>query len=60
MVISCFGPFEVLYQVEVKQFTRRKSGRSVTQYNVCGLVCKVYVKALQGDNLRTAFSRTGI
>lgn len=60
MDVGCFGPFEVLYQAEVKKITRQKSGTSVTRYDICGLVCKVYDKALQGDNLRAAFRRTGI
>ena len=56
--VGCFGPSEVLFQAEVKKFTRQKSSTSVTRY-ICGLVCKVYDKALQGDNLRVAFRRTG-
>ena len=60
MDVGFFGPFEVLYQAEVKKITRQKSGTSVTRYDIWGLVCKVYDKALQGDNLRAAFRRTGI
>ena len=41
MDVGCFGPFEVLFQGEVKKFTRQKSGTSVTPYDICGLVCKV-------------------
>ena len=60
MDVGCFGPFEVLYQAEVKKFTRQKAGTSVTRYDICGLVCKVYDRALQSDNLRAAFRKTGI
>ena len=61
MDVGCFGPFEVLYQAEVKKFTRQKAGTSVTRYDICGLVCKVYdMRALQSDNLRAVFRKTGI
>ena len=60
MDVGCFGPFEVLYQAEVKKFTRQKAGTSVTRYDICGLVCKVYDRALQSDNLRATYRKTGI
>ena len=60
MDVRCFGPFEVLYQSEVKKFTRQTCDNSVTRYDICSLICKAYDKALQTDNLRAAFRRTGI
>ena len=58
--VGCFGPFEGLYQAEVEKFTSKKAGTSMTIYDICGPICKAYNKALQGDNLREAFRRTGI
>jgi hypothetical protein len=60
MDVGCFGPFETLYQQEVHKFMRQSVGRSVTRYDICSLVCKVYEKSLSSDNLRSSFKRTGI
>jgi hypothetical protein len=60
MDVGCFGPFETLYQQEVHKFMRQSVGRSVTRYDICSLVCKVYEKSLSPDNLRSSFKKTGI
>ena len=60
MDVGCFGPFETLYQQEVHKFMRQSVGRSVTRYDICSLVCKVYGKSLSTDNLRSSFKKTGI
>jgi hypothetical protein len=39
---------------------RQSVGRSVTRYDICSLVCKVYEKSLNPDNLRSSFKKTGI
>jgi hypothetical protein len=53
MDVGCFGPFETLYQQEVHKFMRHSIGRSVTRYDVCELVCKVYEHTLSLSNLRS-------
>lgn len=60
MDVGCFGPFETLYQQEVHKCMRHSIGRSVTRYDVCELVCKVYEHALSPSNLRSSFKKTGI
>lgn len=39
---------------------RQSVGTSVTRYDICELVCKVYEKSLNPSNLRAAFKKTGI
>jgi hypothetical protein len=51
MDVGCFGPFETLYQQQIHKFMRQSVGRSVTRYDICSLVCKVYEKSLSSDNV---------
>ena len=60
MDVGCFGPFETLYQQEVHKFMCQSVGRSVTRYDICSLVCKVYEKSLSPDNLRSSLKKTGM
>jgi hypothetical protein len=39
---------------------RQNVGTSVTIYDICELVCKVYEKSPHPSNLRAAFKKTGI
>ena len=57
MDVGCFGPFETLYQQEVHKCMRQSVRRSVTRYDICSLVCKVYEKSLNPDNLRSSLKK---
>ena len=59
MDVSCFGPFEKMFNAECHKLTRLTSA-TVTRYNVCELACKVYCKSLSPENLHSGFRRTGI
>lgn len=52
MDVGCFGPFKTMYQQEVHKCMRHSICRSVTRYDVCELVCKVYEHAISPSNLR--------
>lgn len=38
----------------------RSTACAVTRYDICGLACKVYSRALSAENLHASFLKTGI
>lgn len=45
MDVSCFGPFERIYNAECHKFMRQTQA-TITKYNICEMASRVYAKAL--------------
>ena len=59
MDVACYGPFQKMFNNFCHKHTRQTSS-SVTRYDMCGLACSAYNKALSCDNFISAFNKTGI
>ncbi|KAJ8314032.1 hypothetical protein KUTeg_008593 [Tegillarca granosa] len=57
--VNCYGPLEKIYNNLCYKFIRTNSS-CITRYDICGLACKAYTKALVPDNLIAGFTKTGI
>ncbi|KAJ8312951.1 hypothetical protein KUTeg_010324 [Tegillarca granosa] len=56
---TCYGPLEKIYNNFCQKFIHTNSS-CITSYDICGLACKAYTKALVPDNLIAGFTKTGI
>jgi len=55
-----FGPFKRFYYSECASYMKANPGKVVTKYEVGGIACSAYLKALSPWNIVSAFRKAGV
>ena len=58
--VSCFGPFQNIYNQEAQKFLLKNKGQSIQKSDVAKVASVAYRLALSPSNLTASFRKTGI
>jgi hypothetical protein len=58
--VAVFGPFKNYYYTECSAYMCKNIGRTITKYDICGIACRAFLKAMTPANIQAAFRKTGI
>ncbi|XP_041356365.1 uncharacterized protein LOC121373701 isoform X1 [Gigantopelta aegis] len=58
--VGCFEEFKKILYDECEAFMNRNGTDSISKYDLGGIVCMIYPKALSSYNLMSTFSKSGI
>ncbi|KAH3701316.1 hypothetical protein DPMN_076300 [Dreissena polymorpha] len=58
--VGMFGLFKRFYYSECAPYMKANPGKVVTKYEVAGMACSAYLKALSPWNIVSAFRKAGV
>ena len=58
--VGCFGPMKAHFNRQCTDFPAGHPGRSITRYDLCGLISHSYLQSMRRGNLEGAFRKSGV